>query len=196
MMVSCAGDGLVRIWDAGTGQCLKTLVDEDRRAVTSVRFTPNGRFVLAWTLDGCVRLWDYVGGSCVKTYQGHINERYGLGGCIGGYGDASGGAFIVSGSEDGTLVAWDAVSKEVLWRGEGHRKVVLGVDFWRGKDGRGLLVSGGIDKDIRLWVEQNNDSIDESMANGNGHLSDQHAGGLVDGLVTSMDAETSDMEEA
>jgi WD40 repeat protein len=48
MVVSFAGDGLVRIWDAGTGQCLKTLVDEDRRPVTSVRFTPNGKFVLAW----------------------------------------------------------------------------------------------------------------------------------------------------
>lgn len=87
MVVSCAGDGLIRIWDAGTGQCLKTLVHEDRKAVTAVRFSPNGKFVLAWTLDGSVRLWRYMGpgGDCVKTYAGHVNERYALSGTIGEY---------------------------------------------------------------------------------------------------------------
>lgn len=153
MVVSCAGDGLVRIWDAGTGQCLKTLVDEDRKPVTSVRFTPNGKFVLAWTLDGCVRLWDYVGGTCVKTYQGHVNREYGLTGCMGTYMPGEWEAFVASGSEDGDVVAWDVTSKEILWRGKGHRKAVLAVDFLRGEDGRGLLVSGGLDRDIRVWVE-------------------------------------------
>lgn len=153
MVVSCAGDGLVRIWDAGTGQCLKTLVDEDRKPVMSVRFTPNGKFVLAWTLDGCVRLWDYVGGTCVKTYQGHVNREYGLGGCVGTYMPEQREAFVASGSEDGDVVAWDVTSKEILWRGKGHRKAVLAVDFLRGEDGRGILVSGGLDKDIRAWVE-------------------------------------------
>ncbi|TFY79370.1 hypothetical protein EWM64_g4641 [Hericium alpestre] len=29
LIVSCAMDGLIRIWDADSGQCLKTLVDDD-----------------------------------------------------------------------------------------------------------------------------------------------------------------------
>lgn len=165
MVVSCAGDGLVRIWDAGTGQCLKTLVDEDRKPVMSVRFTPNGKFVLAWTLDGCVRLWDYVGGTCVKTYQGHVNKEYGLGGCVGTYLQDQQEAFVVSGSEDGDVVAWDVTSKEILWRGKGHKKAVLGVDFLRCGDGRGLLVSGGLDRDIRLWVD-NRDGDEVGLQNG------------------------------
>jgi COMPASS component SWD3 len=115
MVVSCAGDGLVRIWDAGTGQCLKTLVDEDRRPVTSVRFTPNGKFVLAWTLDGCVRLWDYVGGTCVKTYQGHVNRQYGLDGCMGTYTTGGGRRSWSAGVKMGNVVAWDVTSKEILW---------------------------------------------------------------------------------
>ena len=173
MMVSCAGDGLVRIWDAGTGQCLKTLVDEDRKPVTSVRFTPNGKYVLAWTLDGCVRLWDYVQGSCVKTYQGHVNERYGLSGCVGSYVKGGEEAFVISGSEDGEVVAWDVTSKEVLWRGKGHRKAVLSVDFWRSGDGRGVLVSGGLDRDIRVWIEEPADEKDtregtDGFGSGNG----------------------------
>ena len=185
MVVSCAGDGLVRVWDAGTGQCLRTLVDEERKAVTSVRWTPNGRFVVSWALDGCVRLWDYVAGEVRKTYQGHRNERFGLSGCIG---VAGGEAFLVSGSEDGEVVAWDVVSKEVLWRGKGHRKVVLGVDVWKLPDGRNLLASGGMDKDIRLWIEEG-----DGQADMNGHAQLVEAGASASSEVHD---EGSDMEEA
>ncbi|EXJ72696.1 uncharacterized protein A1O5_03843 [Cladophialophora psammophila CBS 110553] len=166
MVCSCAGDGLIRIWDAGTGQCLKTLVDEDRKAVTSVRFSPNGKFVLAWTLDNCVRLWNYIEGRCVKTYQGHVNQDYNLSGAVGTYSYKSGSgqrrleAFVASGSEDGDVVAWDVTSKELLWRGKGHRDVVLGMDFGRTKDGKGLLVSGGKDRDLRIWMLEGDDEGD------------------------------------
>ncbi|EXJ89129.1 hypothetical protein A1O3_02193 [Capronia epimyces CBS 606.96] len=156
MVCSCAGDGLIRIWDAGSGQCLKTLVDEDRRPVTSVRFTPNGRFVLAWTLDNSIRLWRYTEGACVKTYQGHVNQEYNLSGTVGNYYSstnpgAGAEAFLASGSEDGDVVAWDVTSKETLWRGKGHSDVVLSLDFGRTKAGQGLLVSGGKDRDLRVW---------------------------------------------
>ena len=196
MVVSCAGDGLVRIWDAGTGQCLKTLVDEDRRPVTSVRFTPNGKYVLAWTLDGCVRLWDYVGGTCVKTYQGHVNEQYGLGGCMGTYMPGEREAFVVSGSEDGDVVAWDVTSKEILWRVKGHRKAVLGVAFLRADDGRGLLVSGGLDRDIRVWVE---DSGGDEVKLENGEKDDHHladeAAPLVEGAMIPEQRGASEVED-
>ena len=159
MVCSCAADGLIRIWDSGTGQCLRTLVDEDRKAVTSVRFSPNGKFVLAWTLDSSIRLWRYIEGTCVKTYQGHTNQNFSLGGVVGNYIKAGTNgqrrsieAFVASGSEDGDVVVWDVVSKEMLWRGKGHTDVVLAMDFGRAHNGRGLLVSVGKDRDIRLWM--------------------------------------------
>lgn len=154
MVCSCAGDGLIRIWDTMTGQCLKTLVDEDRKPVASVRWTANGKFVLAWTLDGCVRLWDYREGRCVKTYQGHVNGQYSLSGTVGMYALAGRReAFVASGSENGEVLAWDVSTKEVLWRGKGHSKVVLSLDFQRGSDGKGVLVSAGLDRTIRFWEE-------------------------------------------
>jgi len=42
---------------------------------------------------------------------------------------------------------------------------VLGVDFLRGEDGRGLLVSGGLDRDIRVWVEDH-DGDEGKLQNG------------------------------
>ena len=60
-------------------------------------------------------------------------------------------AFVASGSEDGDVVVWDVVTKDILWRGKGHKDVVLAMDFGRTKDGTGLLVSVGKDRDIRIW---------------------------------------------
>ena len=167
MVCSCAGDGLIRIWDAGTGQCLKTLVHEDRRAVTGVRFTPNGRFVCAWTLDSSIRLWDYVEGACVKTYHGHRNREYSLSGVIGSYGEVRRGkrkdAFVASGSEDGGLFVWDVSSKDILWKFEqAHRKVILSIDFARrGSDGRGMIASGGLDREVKIWLEDDDENSEE-----------------------------------
>jgi COMPASS component SWD3 len=144
-------------------------VHEDNAPVTSARFAPNGRFVLAHTLDSAVRLWNYVEGRVCKTYQGHTNQRHSLGGAFGVYGaDAfprdkltrsgvsrqrTGGAaewaFVVSGSEDGEIVFWDMNSKEVLQRLKGHEGVVLGVDTHPSER---RIVSCGLDKTVRVWV--------------------------------------------
>ncbi|KAM0704714.1 hypothetical protein Q7P35_007500 [Cladosporium inversicolor] len=167
LAASCSSDGLIRIWDTGTGQCLKTLVHEDNAPVTSVRFSPNGKYVLAATLDSSLRLWNYVEGRCVKTYQGHKNIKYSIGVCFGTYtatAEARAGAneqkegadeqqqkqwaLAACGSEDGSTVLWDVNSKEVLQRLQGHEGVVLGVDVCA-QDG--AVATCGIDKTIKIW---------------------------------------------
>lgn len=163
LIVSCATDGLIRIWDTATGQCLRTLVHEDNPPVTAVKFSPNGKFVLAWTLDDCVRLWNYVEGRCIKTYQGHVNRKYSLLGGFGIYGlpGAPPEAFVVSGSEDGSILCWDVVSKKILQRLEGHNGVVLGVDTCRLGEQR-LMVSCGLDGTVRVWEEVEEEETCES----------------------------------
>ncbi|RDI81849.1 hypothetical protein Vi05172_g8276 [Venturia inaequalis] len=145
-----------RLWDTATGQCLRTIVHEDNKPVVGVRFSPNGKYVLAWTLDNCIRLWNYVEGRCLKTYcggkdaQAYVNSKYSLGGAFGTYGTGDYPfAFIASGSENGSIFLWDVSTKTVLQRIEGaHEGVVLGVDTHPTEP---LIVSGGADRTVRLW---------------------------------------------
>lgn len=51
LIVSSSYDGLCRIWDSATGHCMKTLIDDESPPVSFVKFSPNGKFVLAATLD-------------------------------------------------------------------------------------------------------------------------------------------------
>lgn len=191
LIVSCAGDGLIRIWDTATGQCLRTLVHEDNAPVSSVRFSPNGKFVLAWTLDSCVRLWNYVEGRCVKTYQGHQNIKFSIGGAFGVYGDHDGEvglgekkAFAVSGSETGEILWWDVQSKAVLQWEKAHEGCVLGVDTW-GKEA--LMVSCGLDRTVRVWEKETEPIVEDGMGR-EGKLEEKLEEKLVEMMKEEVDA--------
>lgn len=152
LIASCSSDGLIRVWDTATGQCLRTFFHEDTPPVASVRFSPNGRFVLTWMLDSSLRMWNYGEGRCVKTYQGHRNERFGLSGAFGLYGgEECKKALVVSGSENGDVLVWDVVSKGILQRLTGHEGAVLGVDVHSDLK---AMVSCGMDRTIRIWREE------------------------------------------
>ena len=73
--MSCSYDGLSRVWDTQSGQCLKTLIDESNPPVSFVKFSPNGKYILSGTLDNRLRLWNFQTGKCLKSYEGHKNEK-------------------------------------------------------------------------------------------------------------------------
>lgn len=52
------------------------MIDDDNPPVSFVKFSPNGKYILAATLDNTLKLWDYSRGKCLKTYTGHKNEKY------------------------------------------------------------------------------------------------------------------------
>lgn len=131
---------------------------EDNPAVTSVCFSPNGRFVLAFYMDSCIRMWDFVSmpSTVKKTYQGHRNDGFSIGGGFGSLADddddEDGGSgenefdtrkktssFIASASEDGAIVLWDAKTKEVVQRIEGAHD---GVCFWVDVHGDSMVSCG------------------------------------------------------
>jgi COMPASS component SWD3 len=129
-------------------------VHEDNPPVSNVFFSPNGKYVLAWSLDSSLRLWDYKSGSVKKTYQGHKNKDFSVGGCFGKLTDDEDDSreprtlpFIASASDDGDIVMWDVVSKEIIQRiPKAHDGVCFSVDIHDN-----VMVSAGNDGLIRVY---------------------------------------------
>lgn len=169
-------DGLVRIWDTATGECLKTIYSEGNPPVGSVRFSPNGRYVLSGTLDSKLRLYDLSGGygrgtigteshansrpqprggKCVRTYSGHTNSKY----CVFATFLSANPKrqCVVSGSEDGVVYLYDLQSRLIRQTLKGHTDAVLAVDA---HDSLELVGSGGMTKDkcVRFWSTSRVDS--------------------------------------
>ncbi|CDP14622.1 unnamed protein product [Coffea canephora] len=148
LIVSGSHDGSCKIWDAASGSCLMTLIDEKVPAVSFAKFSPNGKFILVATLDDTLRLWNYAAGKSLKVYTGHVNRLY----CITPTFSVTNGKYIVSGSEDKCVCIWDLQGKNMLQKLEGHTDVVISVTCHPIEN---MIVSAGLDNDrsLRIWVQ-------------------------------------------
>lgn len=63
-------DKTIKLWDAQSGQCLRTLAGHDNW-VRALAFHPNGKALLSASDDKTIRVWDLATGRCSKAVEAH-----------------------------------------------------------------------------------------------------------------------------
>jgi len=160
-------DQTLRLWEVSSGQCLRTFEEHmdketiaakaallagilggNRRTwegpmdkVTTVSWSPDGRYALSGGRDWTLWLWEVSSGQCLRTFQGHTED-------VTSVSWSPDGRFALSGSADETLRLWEVSSGKCLRTFEGHTDSVRSVSW--SPDGRCAL-SGSRDETIRLW---------------------------------------------
>ncbi len=134
------GDGTVHLWNAHTGEHLRTLKTYD--SVRGLSFSPDGNTLASSGAGGSIFLWDFRTGQSIRTLTGPTGEVNSL--LFSPYGR------IVCGctQADKTIHLWDARTGEYIRALTGHTEEVWNVSFR--PDGN-TLASGSADGTIRLW---------------------------------------------
>lgn len=143
-------DGRMRCYDIRMG-CVYT--DVVGPPVTSLDLTTDGTGVLVGTLDSTLRLFDRGSGGLMQTFKGgHKNDEYRVESCLGVQDH-----YVVTGSEDGYLVAYDLLEGRVVERVKAYkdgteekRRVLACVKVHpRGKQ----AVTAGVDGNVNIFIE-------------------------------------------
>ena len=144
--------GMLQLWDIGTGQEVKQIQMAGPWMIDSLILTPDGRQALVACVAG-VRLYDLETGEEVRQFQENHEEDHQAA-------LSPDGRWLLAGSFDGGVRLWDFQSGDLLRVLGRHNEFVFSVAF--SPDGR-LAASGGgginnggnfvagSDHDIRLW---------------------------------------------
>lgn len=133
-------DHSVRIWEASTGECLRTLVGH-RSSIRAVAFSPNGQLFVSGSEDQTLRIWETGTGECLKNLQGFSTFAWSTA-------FSPDGKIMASGDEDHLLRLWEVRSGRVLRILAGHTFRITSVAF--SPDGK-MLASGSEDNTVRVW---------------------------------------------
>jgi WD40 repeat protein len=136
-IVSGSVDGTVKVWDAATGQVIRTLTGGP---VWTAAISPDGRWIAA--ADGMnVTVWDVTIGQRQRELTGHTQV-------VKGVAFSADGRRIASASWDKTARVWDALTGEIIHVLNGHTDWVSSVAF--SPDGA-RLVSAGSAGTVKVW---------------------------------------------
>ncbi len=138
--LSGSSDETLRLWDLGTGECLRTFAGHPDM-VRCVALSADERLALSGGNDKTLRLWELSSGHCLRTFEGHTDFVD----CVSFSAD---GERALSGGNDKTLRLWDLGTGKCVRVVQGQKQGVDCVAL--SADGRWAL-SGTYDKVLRLW---------------------------------------------
>jgi len=140
-LASASHDHTVKLWDAVTGQFIRTLAASQN--VWAVVFHPDGTRMASAGDDRAVTLWDVATGQVIRTFPGHTDKIWDLA-------FAPDGKTIASSSLDGTVKLWDVAAGSLVRTVEAHRADHVD-DIAFSPDGKTIASAGGGEPSVRIW---------------------------------------------
>ncbi len=168
VVISGSYDGSVRIWDAVTGKPTgQPMAGHDGSVLALAMGQAGDRDIIVSGSDDCtVRVWDAVTGKPVgvpliddkATAKPEAEAVEAV--AVGRAGDRD---IIISGSADGTVRIWDAVTGDLADTLAAHLVTVNALAIGRAGD-RDVIVSGSDDSTVRIWDAAFADPAETALA--------------------------------
>ena len=131
---------MVKIWDASSGECLRTLEGHTSK-VYSVAFSHDSTRLASASLDNTVRIWDASSGECLRLLEGHTSW-------VQSVAFSHDSTRLASASFDKTVKIWNISSGECLRTLKGHTGALHSVAFSHDST---RLASASHDNTVKIW---------------------------------------------
>ncbi|HRW08893.1 MAG TPA: WD40 repeat domain-containing protein, partial [Caldilineaceae bacterium] len=154
-------DHTIDIWDLATKQVSYTLTGHNE-TITALAFSPDGKILASSDADPTILLWNIsaastlskVEGLTTSVASGQIIRHFQEPGRVWSVAFSPDGQTLASGGDAGVIYLWDIASEsdQPRQRLAGHSAGISSIAFRPASQGHPqLLVSGSIDRSLRLW---------------------------------------------
>ena len=142
-------DGTIKLYDTATSAELATLPPPEKRSISSISFSPDGKILASANLGKSAYLWDAASHELLHILSGHE-------GIISSTSFSADGTMLATGGVDNTVKIWAVGTGGLMRTLRGHWGLVSTVAFSPQGD---TLASGGDDCTVMLWnVSRETDS--------------------------------------
>ena len=178
-VVSGGDDGTVRLWhiNRNISSTDPKPLEGHKGTVSSVAYSPDGKLIVSGGIDGTVRLWDVERHKSSAVLGDHANSVLSVA-------FSPDGNFIATSDDNGTIHLWNIDPPRIKGRpliGHGEsavRSVITNPDSVNSvafsPNGK-LIVSGGNDGTVRLWMVQGGMPVGRPLSGHMGHSSNSEA---------------------
>ena len=150
-VLTAGEDGRVVVWDRETGE-VRMVIDGHAGEATGASFSTDGKLILTSSTDGTARVWDVSGlwtkddvetvtAVQKKVLKGHRDS-------VLSATFSADSSSIVTTSEDGTAIVWDAASGDQLYTLAGHTAAVTAAAF---SPTGARIVTASNDGTVKIW---------------------------------------------
>eukprot|EP00160_Parvularia_atlantis_P020546 Unigene8564_Nuclearia_a/m.26226 Unigene8564_Nuclearia_a/g.26226 ORF Unigene8564_Nuclearia_a/g.26226 Unigene8564_Nuclearia_a/m.26226 type:complete len:554 (-) Unigene8564_Nuclearia_a:62-1723(-) len=138
-------DNHIRFWDSRSGDCVKEITGVHSQQITSLTISPSGNEFLTNSRDNTLKLIDQRMLHVLHTYSA---ETYKTGMNWAKSSFSPDGAYIVAGSQDGSIFVWNTQTTKVERVLKGHNVAVAAVSW----SANGMqMYSADKDKTVIIW---------------------------------------------